>query len=94
MHQPGKNLMSNETNSSILDNQGRGKVGEFPIDEIQTVSKISAAFCPHCKTITNLSVSLIPVIDTDPDGKEIILTSRTYHCENCGLFVRCEEDGL
>jgi hypothetical protein len=41
MHQPGRNLMSYEIKSSILDNQGRGKIGEFLKGKIQNGSKLS-----------------------------------------------------
>jgi SNF2 family DNA or RNA helicase len=41
MHLPGKNSVAYEIASSILDNQGRGKVGEFLRNKIQNGSKLS-----------------------------------------------------
>ena len=34
----------------------------------------------------------MPGIVTAPDGEEQLVTSKTYHCQACGLFVRSEED--
>jgi len=50
------------------------------------------AYCPNCRTVTNLSVSIklrtLPAIE----GKSETLISRTYHCQSCNLFVRGEDD--
>ena len=56
------------------------------------MTALHTAYCPHCKVVTNLSVSILPEIATGADGEEKLVTSKTYHCESCGLFVRGEED--
>ena len=58
------------------------------------MTAVHTAYCPHCKVVTNLSVSIMPGIVTGPDGEEKLVTSKTYHCESCGLFVRGEEDEM
>ncbi len=45
--------MSSDLSSTIKDNQGRGKSG-------------LTAFCPHCKAVTNLSVSILHRIENSP----------------------------
>ena len=55
---------------------------------------LHAAYCPHCRTVTNLSVSITQRTIADADGKEETVVSRTYHCEACRSFVRSEEDEL
>ena len=52
------------------------------------------AYCPHCRIVTNLSVSITLRFIADADGKEETVVSRTYHCETCRSFVRNEEDEL
>lgn len=64
----------------------RTKKAAWPMTAVHT------AYCPHCRAVTNLSVSVIPTIVTEPDGKEKIVSSRTYHCESCRSFVRSEEN--
>jgi len=86
--------MAHDISSAIRDNQGRGKVGDFLKDKIQDGSNLSTAFCPHCMTVTNLRVSIISSIATEPDSKEKIVASRTYHCEACGIFVSAEEEPI
>ena len=78
--------------SAIRDNQGHGKVGDFLKDKIQVGSKLSIAYCPNCRVVTNQSIVVIPSFITDPDGEEKLVTEKTYHCETCGLFVRSEEE--
>lgn len=94
IYQPGKNSMSYEIKSSILDNQGRGEVGDFLKNKIQVGSKLYIAYCQHCRVVTNQSVIVIPCLITETDGEEKLSFSRTYHCETCGLFVRSVEDDL
>jgi hypothetical protein len=55
---------------------------------------VHTAYCPHCKVVTNLSVSVMPGIVTGPDGEEKLVTLKTYHCESCDLFVRGEKDEM
>jgi hypothetical protein len=53
---------------------------------------IYTAFCPHCRGITNLEVSIALTVVTEQDGEKKIVTSRIYHCETCHMFVRGAED--
>lgn len=80
--------------SAIRDNRGRGKVGDFLKDKIRIGSKLSIAYCPYCRVVTNQSVVIIPYLTTAPNGEERLVASGTYHCEICGLFVRSEEGVL
>jgi hypothetical protein len=50
------------------------------------------AYCPHCRTVTNLSESITLQINPGPDGKTEMFVSRTYHCESCCSFVRSEDE--
>lgn len=52
------------------------------------------AYCPHCRTVTNLKSVDIPIIVTERSGEEKIVISRSYHCETCGLFVRSDEGNM
>lgn len=52
---------------------------------------MSNEFCPHCKTLRNMTVSMIKKKVKSKKGKEILIYS--YHCEACGSFVRSEENG-
>ncbi len=79
MCQQGKYLMSCEIKLPNLGNQRKRKV---------TGSLLITAYCPHCRAVTNLSMSIIPNIVTGSDGTTKIATTRTYHCESCGVFVR------
>lgn len=58
------------------------------------MTAVHTTYCPHCRTVTNLSFVVIPCLTTDLDGKEEIVISRTYHCKACGLFVRSEENAM
>lgn len=66
--------------------RARTKKTIYPMPAVHT------AYCPHCRVVTNLRVSIMPGIVTAPDGEEQLVTSKTYHCQACGLFVRSEED--
>jgi len=50
-----------------------------------------AEFCPKCLSPQNVTVSMITREETDSDGKNRKLETRTYHCEACHSFVRNEE---
>ncbi len=50
------------------------------------------AYCPQCRTVTNLSGSITLQIIPGSDGKSETVVSRTYHCESCCSFVRSEDE--
>ena len=54
------------------------------------MTAVLATYCPHCRMVTNLKLSIVPRIVSEPEGEKAII-SRRYHCESCRLFVRCEE---
>lgn len=58
----------------------------------QNINIVHTAYCPHCRAVTNLSVSITLQTIPVPDGKTETLVSRTYHCESCCSFVRSEDD--
>jgi hypothetical protein len=43
-------------------------------------------FCPHCRTVANMNVTVIP--RAIAGAKMTTITTKTYHCESCGAFVR------
>ena len=45
-------------------------------------------FCPLCRTAANMNVSSTPRTIASKDGKMKTITTRTFHCESCGSFVR------
>lgn len=47
-------------------------------------------YCPSCRTIRNMRVSKFRDKQTDSKGKIKEILTKTYHCESCGSFVRCE----
>jgi len=47
-------------------------------------------YCPRCGTTRNVRVSVSRRKLTDLKGNIKVLT-KSYHCENCGSFVRSEE---
>lgn len=61
-------------------------------NEIESnMAPMQVLYCPHCRGIANLSVSITPGIVTDPNGQTKIVALKTYHCEACRSFVRSEE---
>ncbi len=52
-------------------------------------------FCPFCRTANNMSVTVTPKAIAGKDGKIKKITTKTYHCESCGSFVRSidEDEG-
>ncbi len=48
-------------------------------------------FCQGCGAVRNLAVTTAERTETDEDGKEKKVITRTYHCEACGRFVRSED---
>jgi len=56
------------------------------------MTTVHTAYCPHCRVVTNLSVSVTLQTVTETDGKAETVASRTYNCESCHSFVRSEED--
>ena len=50
------------------------------------------AYCPHCRAVTTLNISITLTCVNGPDGDEEIVASRTYHCEACLFFIRGNED--
>ena len=51
-----------------------------------------AAYCPCCRKVTNLSVSITLQSIAAQDGHEGTVLSSTYHCGSCLSFVRGEEE--
>jgi hypothetical protein len=49
-------------------------------------------FCPHCKTLRNMSVSTIKKKAKRKKGKAKEVFFHSYHCEDCGSFIRSEEN--
>ena len=47
--------------------------------------------CPSCGQLRNMRVRVSTRTETDEDGTERPIRTRSYHCETCGLFVRSEE---
>ncbi len=45
-------------------------------------------FCPLCRSATNMSVTVTLRTIAVKDGKMKTMTTKTYHCESCGFFVR------
>lgn len=58
----------------------------------QNINIVHTTYCPHCRVVTNLSVSVALQTIPRPDGKTRMLISRTYHCESCYSFIRSEND--
>ncbi len=58
----------------------------------QCITEKQTAYCPHCRAVTNLNVSITVRFINGPDGSEEIVTARVYHCEACLSFVRSDED--
>ena len=50
--------------------------------------------CPTCKLMRNMRVTVSERTAPGPDGKERAVTTRTYHCETCGVFVRSEDGAV
>lgn len=55
------------------------------------MAPMQVSYCPHCRGVANLSISITPRIVTAPDGQTKIVVLKTYHCEACCSFVRSEE---
>jgi len=49
-------------------------------------------YCPLCRIAANMNVTVIPRAIAGKDGKMKTITTKTYHCESCGAFVRSIED--
>ena len=47
-------------------------------------------YCPSCRTVRNMRVSKFRDKQTDSNGNIKEILTKTYHCESCGSFVRCE----
>lgn len=58
------------------------------------MTQIYTTYCPHCRAVTNMSVSVTLTMVTMPDGKEKIVATKMYQCEFCRLFVRSEENEI
>lgn len=53
---------------------------------------MNTAYCPICRAVANLSVSITLQTVVGLDGKEEIVVSKTHHCASCLSFV-CSEEG-
>ncbi len=49
-------------------------------------------FCPHCRTASNIKITVTPRAIADKDGKMKTIITNAYHCESCGSFVRSIAD--
>jgi len=47
-------------------------------------------YCAACGVVRNLAVTTAERTETDEEGNEWKVVTRTYHCESCGQFVRSE----
>ena len=65
----------------------------FPEKEMeQCIPVKQTAYCPHCRAVTDLNISITLRSIQGPDGDEVIVASRVYHCEACLFFVHGDED--
>jgi len=48
-------------------------------------------YCAGCGAVRNMSVTVSERTESDADGNEEKVVTRTYHCETCGRFVRNED---
>ena len=44
--------------------------------------------CPVCRTAANMNITVTPRAIANKDGRMKTISTRTYHCESCGSFVR------
>ena len=49
-------------------------------------------YCPLCRIAANMNVTVMPRAIAGKDGKMKTITTKTYHCESCGSFVRNENE--
>jgi hypothetical protein len=51
--------------------------------------------CPLCRTAANMMITVTARAIAGRDSKMKTITTRTYHCESCGSFVRSidEDEG-
>lgn len=61
-------------------------------ERAECITAKQTAYCPHCRAVTNLNVSITLRSIIGPDGDEEIVASRVYHCEACLFFVGSDED--
>ncbi len=59
---------------------------------LQNINIEHTAYCPHCKVVTNLQMTITLRKVPGREGKTELLTSRTYHCESCRSFVQSKDD--
>ena len=57
----------------------------------QCTTTNQTAYCPRCRAVTNLNVSITLRYINGPAGNEEIVASQVYHCEACHLFVHSDE---
>jgi len=48
-------------------------------------------FCTRCRTVRNMRVSVSRRELADPKENIKDIVTKSYHCENCGSFVRSED---
>ena len=58
---------------------------------IVEIGSFQVAYCPHCRTVTNMRVDTTLLNVNGMEENAEIIAVRTYHCGSCGLFVRSEE---
>lgn len=62
--------------------------------QTDTLQDQTIAYCPHCRTVTNLRVTTVPQLVARPAGSAETVILTVYQCETCRLLVRSEETGL
>ena len=55
---------------------------------------MAVEFCPTCRRVRNMRVTVSERKERGPGGKERTVTTRTYHCEACRVFVRSEDGAV
>ena len=52
---------------------------------------MSREFCPQCREVRNMQVTVSRRRVVDADGHATDVCVRTLHCERCHTFVRSED---
>jgi len=52
---------------------------------------MASELCPSCRQVRNMLVSVTTRTETGASGKKKQITTTSYQCEVCRMFVRSEE---
>lgn len=52
---------------------------------------MTRAFCPTCRAMRNVRLTTSRRKVRRPDGKDVVIVTRMFHCEACGSFIRSED---